>query len=124
MFGGAKAHATMEVTNGNVYSNGIATMIDREAFMDILACAAKVDQTTLAELVKTNAALVSTNKKLVSGLQKVNGTNRSIQKRLVNLSKVAGVPVPTLVDGITRASAKPAGHGGLSGCGRHGAYVN
>jgi len=47
------------------------TLEDLEACFDNLACAAKADQDSIAELVKANAALVKTNKDLTTALAKL-----------------------------------------------------
>ena len=53
------------------------TLEDLEACFDNLACAAKADQDSIAELVKVNAALVKTNADLTAALAKLTAESKA-----------------------------------------------
>ncbi len=89
----AAAAATMSRGNSNNSSTlsggglGNDAMAEIEAALDNFACAARSDTDSMAELVKSNAALVQTNEKLAAEAAKAGGVARKLHDQLVKMAK-------------------------------------
>ena len=66
--------------------------------MDNLACAARADTATLAELVKSNSALTAANAQLATEVKSLGQVNRHIHRLLREANKKAGFKAPASLD--------------------------
>ena len=96
-----------------------------ESALDNFACAARTEQDAMAELIKSNAALVAANQKLTDEVIKAGGLNRNMYNQLTKLAKLTGQPAPApLADSTAgRGRGGRAGRGSRTGQ-RAGGYTN
>ena len=73
-------------------------MAEIEAALDNFACATWADTESMAELIKSNAALVLTNERLAAEAAKAACVARGLHAQLVQMAKLTKQPAPTPLD--------------------------
>ena len=92
--------------------------------MDNWACAARADQNSMGELIKSNAALVRANKRLAAEVTKSGGMVRNLHAQLSRMAKLANQPAPAPLENARPRSGDDRARRGGAGRGTGRPYTN